>query len=366
MIRVLLIEDSRTVAAYLEAVLRGDREFTVLPAASDGLTGLEAALEHRPDVILLDLELPGLDGISVIEQIMETDPRPIVVLSAHLSAPGRDRAFDSLEAGAVEVLAKPSGLYGEEEERFREKLLQTVRLMAGARVVRRWGRRRRSLTMPALPGAASGVKPSRISPTEASLAALQGGLRPQIVLIAGSTGGPPVIEHLLRVAAPPFSIPIVIAQHTIAGFEEGLAKWLCGTGHAVRVAREAGLLSAGEVLLARADRHFSVHEGCFRLEPVAGSGPVPSADVLFRSAAQAYGAGALGVLLSGMGSDGARGLMELRRRGATTITQRADTCVIDGMPGAARAMGAGLWDLTPDEVGEVLRRAAGSPGRDSL
>lgn len=357
MIRVLLIEDSRTVAAYLEAVLRAAPDFEVLPTAFDGLSGLEVACSQRPDVVLMDLELPGLDGISAIERIMETDPRPIVVLSAHLHAPGRDRAFESLEAGAVEVLAKPSGLSAGEVEGFRGKLLQTVRLMAGARVVRRWGRRRRSVVS-ALPGLQSAPKRGLSGAGEASLAALQGLSRPQIVLIAGSTGGPPLIEHLLRVIAPPSAIPIVIAQHTIAGFEEGLARWLCGTGHAVRVAREGGFFVSGEVLLARADRHLAVRAGRVALEPVMGSGPVPSADVLFGSAAEAYGSSALALLLSGMGSDGARGLLALRKSGATTITQRADTCVIDGMPGAARALGAGLWDLTPDEMGEVLRRAA--------
>ena len=363
MIRALLIEDSRTVAAYVEAVLREAPDIEVLPTAPDGESGLAAVQALSPDVILMDLELPGLDGVLVIEQIMATDPRPIVVLSAHLQAPGRDRAFESLEAGAVEVLAKPLGVSAEEVEKFRGRLLQTVRLMSGARVVRRWGvRHRRGPVDPVL---SLGLKAHAAAPREAPLAALRGMSRPQVVLIGGSTGAPPVIEHLLRAIGPALSIPIVIAQHTIAGFEEGLAQWLCGTGHVVRVVREAKLLAAGEVALARADQHLSVRAGWLSLEPVAGRSPVPSADVLFGSAAEAYGAGALALLLSGMGTDGARGLLELRRRGATTITQRADTCVIDGMPGAARALGAGLWDLTPDEMGEVLRRAASGAGGGS-
>lgn len=363
MIRVLLIEDSRTVGAYVEAVLGAEPDIEVLPSAMDGASGIEAARARCPDVILMDLELPGVDGISAIEQIMASDPRPIVVLSAHLEAPGRDRAFESLEAGAVEVLAKPWGLSSREVEGFRSKLLQTVRLMSGARVVGRWGRRRRGAGSGIELGSLPAFKPAPRGAKGALLTATAGASGPQIAIIAGSTGAPPVLEHLLRAIKPPSLIPIVIAQHTIPGFEEALAQWLRGTGHAVDVVQEAGALGPGRVAIASADRHVVVRPGRLEHAPVVGGGPSPSADVLFGSAAEAYGSSAIALLLSGMGSDGAIGLLELRKRGATTITQRADTCVIDGMPGAARAVGAGLWDLTPDEMGDALRRAASAAAR---
>jgi two-component system chemotaxis response regulator CheB len=155
-------------------------------------------------------------------------------------------------------------------------------------------------------------------------------------------------------------VPIVIAQHTIPGFEDALAQWLGETGHKTRVIMKAGPIAAGEVALARADCHLAVRAGRFELVPPAGLGPVPSVDVLFQSAAEVYGASAAALLLTGMGEDGKVGLSAMRKRGAVTITQRADTCVIDGMPGAARRAGASEWDFTPAEMAAALRFIAGA------
>lgn len=348
MIRVLLIEDSRSTIIYIERLLRAERDFDVLPTATDGASGVEAAKRHKPSVILMDLELPTLDGVSAIHEIMAAAPCPIVVLSAFLKEPGRDRTFESLQAGAADVLAKPTGLLDRDIQGFRERLVSTVRLMSHARVVRRFSRASRP--------------PTASSPSSTSAEKADASTK-RIVLLGASTGGPPVLEQILRAVAPPFPLPIVIAQHTIPGFEHGLARWLAGTGHATRVVTAPGLVLPSEVAIAPAHRNLTLRGGLFDLSPPADRGPVPSADALFQSAAESYGRDVVAILLTGMGDDGARGLLALRKRGALTVTQRGSTCVIDGMPAAARALSAHEHDLNPDDIGELLRRIKGAHAR---
>ncbi len=332
--RVLLVEDSRSVRTYVEAVLRAAPDVEVLPPALDGEMGVRLAQELRPDVILMDLELPVLDGILAIRSIMSSSPCPIVVLSAYLDSPERDRTFESFEAGAVEVLAKPRGVGAEAVQRFRDRLLRTVRLMSQARVVRR-----RSRSAPPVLGAPPPV--------------LEPGLY-DVVVIGASTGGPVVLHELLSQLPAPYPLPIVIGQHIVPGFEHGLAQWLGGTGHRVSVAAPGMRLAKGEVVLAPADRDLLLGQGLVSIAPAAAA-PTPSVDVLFRSAADELGDRAIGILLTGMGEDGARGLVELRRRGALTVTQTGPTCVVDGMPRAARDRDAALHDLSPAEIAGLLR-----------
>jgi two-component system chemotaxis response regulator CheB len=217
-LRVLLVEDSRVVRAYVEGVLR-QSDLELLPAACDGPTGVALATTARPDVVLMDLELPGLDGVACIREIMARAPCPIVVLSAYLDAPERDRTFESLDAGAVEVMSKPAGLDAATIAAFRERLLRTVRLMAQARVVRR-----------AALGSARAEPRIVASPR-----------RHGLVVIGASTGGPIALCEVLRRIPPPFAVPVVVAQHIVAGFEAGLVEWLGTTGHVVRLARAGGL-----------------------------------------------------------------------------------------------------------------------------
>lgn len=353
--KVLLVEDSRAVAAYVEGLLDAEPDIELLPTVTDGAAAPRAVEEGAPDLVLMDLELPGLNGVQAIEAIMARAPRPVVVLSSHLEASDRDRTFESLEAGAVEVMAKPRGLGREEVAAFRRRLVATVRLMAEARVVNRRGRLR-----------------GRVRCPEAALgAALPPASGWSVLLIGASTGGPPVLHDLLRAVPAPLPCPVVIAQHVIPGFEPGVASWLAGTGHPVRLAEAGEVLSRGVVLLSRADRHLTLaQDGAVAYELPEARGPVPAVDRLFTSAAATLGARAAALLLTGMGTDGAAGMLSLRQAGAVTVTQRADSCVIDGMPGAARRAGASRWDLGPDEMAAWLGRAvraapSGSPGARS-
>lgn len=329
--KVLLIEDSISVRAYVEGVLRQAPNIEVLPSAADGKEGVKAAIAYRPDLVLMDIELPTLDGISAIAEIMERAPCPIVVLSAHLETPGQSRAFMALEAGAVDVLAKPVGLSNEAIDAFAGKLLATIRLMSQARVVRRRpsGTHKRAMAVD--------HDPTRYS----------------MIVIGASTGGPAVLRQILMGISSPSPLPIVIAQHTIVGFEQGLATWLEETGHRVEVTRQPTSLRGGVVYLAPADAHIVVGERRLELESPS-HGQAPSVDLLFESAARTHGARALGVLLTGMGADGAAGMRALRQRGALTVTQSASTCVVNGMPEAARQLDASVMDLSPAEIAALI------------
>ncbi len=358
--KVLLVEDSEVVIKYVQHVLASEPDIELLPPARDGAAGVEAALRLAPDVILMDLGLPVLDGIAAITEIMRTHPTPIVVLSGRLDSPSVDRTFESLAAGAVDVLAKPAGLGIANVDGFRARLVRTLRVMAQACVVAR-GRK--------LP--VDRTAPPETDWPETDWEALQEAGReagrplprsPQIVLIGTSTGGPQLLDRLLRALPAPFPLPIVIAQHIMVGFEDGLARWLAESGHQVEVVRAPRPIEAGRVYLAPADRHLAVTARGFTLRDAGVTLPVPSADVLFGSAAEAVGAGVVALLLTGMGADGAEGLLALRQAGARTIAQAGETCVVDGMPQAARRRGAACEVLGPEEMIRMLLRV-GSDSR---
>ncbi len=334
--KLLLVEDSRSVVAFLEQILRREPDIELLPAVSNGRDAVAAVRRWNPNLVLMDLVLPGMDGVAAIAEIMATAPCPIVVLSAQLDTPGRDRTFESLQAGAVDVLAKPMGGGVEGVKEFRERLLRTVRVMAHARVV---GRKRPSLRMEAVR-----PRPPPVA-TEARPCAL--------VAIGGSTGAPPLVYELLRALPSPAPFPVVVAQHIVRGFEQGFARWLAGTGQRTEVAEGGEWLTPGVVYVSPADRDLVVSGGRLRTQPSRGVA-VPSVDALFESVADFYGSRAVGLLLTGMGEDGARGLLAMRRTGALTVAQDGASCVVDGMPGTARALGAASQVLTPGEMGALL------------
>lgn len=338
--KVLLVEDSRTVGAYIEALFRATSDLLLLPVVRNGAGAVQAARTQRPDLILMDLNLPILDGVEAIRQIMSLAPCPIVVLSGHLATPQGDRTFEALAAGAVDVMAKPTGVAPELAADFAERLLSTVRLMAAARVVRR---------------------PARPAVAQAAAVSLRGAF--DLIAIGASVGGPPLLFDLLQQLPVPCPLPVVITQHVLPGYEHGLAAWLSRSGHAVRVAAHGDRPRAGSVLMAPSDRHLAIRgDRCelkVNVNRATERGPVPSVDVMFESIAESTGDRAVALLLSGMGEDGARGLLSLRQCGALTVAQSGETCVVDGMPAAARALGAAELELPPPAIADLLRQVVG-------
>lgn len=319
--RVLIVEDSRVVREYLEEMLRGASDLEVLPSARDGEEGVRSAVEDKPDIILMDLILPGIDGIEAIGRIMALRPCPIIVLSNQVG--DKDVAFAALQAGAVELVAKPEGFDEATRETFRRLLTKKLRLLAQLRVVRRM---RRVVEIP------------EVFRTERS-----GGTDDvQLLAIGASTGGPPLLMEILKAIKAPARIPVLLAQHIGSGFDEGFAQWLeTESDHRVKIPVAGELIESGVVLVAPADTSLVLMEPrrVGLLTPVGGE-VTPNVNRMFSSVACHGGRNAAGVLLTGMGEDGAAGLLELRRAGGTTLAQDRESSIVYGMPRAAVENGA--------------------------
>jgi two-component system chemotaxis response regulator CheB len=339
LIDVLVVDDSAIVRQLMSSLLvpaAGIRAST----ASDPLVAMAKMRRHRPHVILLDLEMPRMDGITFLKQIMATDPIPVVVCSG-FAEPGTMLAMRALAAGAVDILPKPrlfaSGALED------NGLLDVVRAAAQAKVGP--PRVSRSTTLPGwMPPHARKRAPDPAASRTGGTASHR--LPSDIVVAIGaSTGGTEALKEILR--AMPYDAPgIVIVQHMPAGFTAAFAQHLADICKMeVREAVAGDRIVRGRALLARGDRHLRVQRRGFDLvAEVDDSPPVsrhrPSVDVLFRSVAEAVGARAVGVILTGMGADGAEGLLAMKRAGASTIAQDESTSVVFGMPKEAIDRGA--------------------------
>ena len=336
MLRVLIVEDSLTSSLLLKTILESDPAIQVVGTAQDGIEGLQKALELRPDLITMDIHMPGQDGFETTRQIMARVPTPIVIVSASADASEVRLSMQSLEAGALAIIPKPSGPQHPRFKQQAEELIHTVKTMADVKVV---GRRSPVVR---LPKSASRL-PAFTRPLE-------------LIAIAASTGGPAALTAILSGLPKPLPIPILIVQHIAAGFDRGLVEWLASvSGQPVRLARQNELLEPGQVLMAPQGVHLGVDERrqvtLDHYSPPLG-GFRPSATYLFSSIARVYGARALGVTLTGMGVDGAAGLLELHQAGGRVLAQDEASCVVFGMPAAALALGA------VDQIVPLLQIAA--------
>jgi two-component system chemotaxis response regulator CheB len=345
--KIVLVEDSATVAAYVASILGTEPDMELVGVAGTAEEGVRMVQRSKPNVVLMDMQLPDHDGLWAIEQIMSEHPCPIVVLSGQLRSRERDLSFESLRAGAVDVMAKPTGLSVEARAAFRESLVSTLRLMCSAVVVRR--RRAREAPWPADSKRTHGVSADSLASR-------------RYVLVGASTGGPELIYRLLAGLRAPLPYALLITQHTLAGFDESLASWLACAGHPVELAREGAELKPGSVTLAPADRHLRVEYGRVTLVTPRKGESIYSVDTMFESAAKAWGSECLAILLSGMGRDGSEGMRALHQRGALTVAQSAESCVVSSMPDSARARGAVRYVLNPDEILGMLKDLAHAHG----
>ncbi|GAB2574535.1 chemotaxis response regulator protein-glutamate methylesterase [Paractinoplanes abujensis] len=355
MIRVLLVEDSATMRNHLRESLAADPELQVVGEATDGTDAVAMVARLRPDVVTMDMMLPTMSGLVATEHIMAEHPTPILVVS---SADRRElfSTYNALAAGAVDVLEKPRGDASDED--WGRRLCAAVRLVSRIRVIthpraRLDGRGKSAAPMPASPA------PVVPLPQESLHA----------VALGASTGGPGALTDLLRALPVGFRPPILCVQHIAASepFAVAFSDWLAGqTGRDVSYARDRTPLAAlgGRVVLAPPDRHLLVREGMVRLSDAPPRHSCrPSVDVLFESVAAEYGPSAAGCLLTGMGRDGAEGLLMMRGRGAVTFAQDEASCVVYGMPREAALLGAAAYVLPPARIAARLTelKPAGSP-----
>ncbi len=327
-VRVLVADDSELFRVLLARVIEFEPGFEVAAVAADGNDAAALARSLKPDVITMDLNMPDADGFSGIARIMAETPTPILVLTAN-----REEAvgFRALSLGALDILEKPHASTDLDE--YGRLLRSRLRLLAGVKVIRHVrGLRERAASMPRSTG------------------------RADLVVIGASLGGPRALATLLRGLPATFPAPIAVVQHIADGFTEGLAGWLASESRLdVREARDGAPLTPGRVLVAPTGRHLLVAEGVARLSDAPAVDTFkPSVTPLFVSAARMYGARVCGVILTGMGRDGADGLKAIKDAGGPTLAQDEATSAVFGMPRAAIELGAVDRVVPLDEVARAL------------
>lgn len=346
MIKVLVVDDSAVTRQHLSHILAADQDIQVLRAASNGEEAVKLAAELKPNVITMDIFMPKMDGIEATRKIMQTCPTPIVIVSANWTAEETEMTFKALDAGAVTLIEKPVSIGHPRYELMAQELRQTVKLMSEVKVVRRWASYR-----PALKPVVSPAKPAEMSKPEA--------VEIEVVAIGVSTGGPPVLHAILSALPADFPVPILVVQHISAGFLPGLVDWL-GQDSAlpIHVAEHGQFLTPGHVYFAPDDRHMGVNaRRQIALDNSAKENNLrPAVSYLFRSSLEVFGSRVMGVLLTGMGRDGAAELRRMMDHGAITIAQNKESCVVFGMPGEAVALGGARFVLPPDRIVATMVR----------
>lgn len=344
-VKVLVADDSETARQLLSFVINETSDLQTIGEARDGREAVDMAVELQPDVILMDITMPHMDGLEATRRIMQKSPTPIVVVSASYTGHETELAFQALRLGALTIMPKPPAPTSPELRAQVNGLLNALRAMAEVRVIHhRWRDRK------AVP-ASGATKATKTIARQAREVVV-----PEIVAIVSSTGGPAALSHILQQLPDDFNIPIVIIQHIAADFLPSLVEWLSGvTPLRVKVAEEGELPEAGTVYFAPGEKHLSVTSAKrFDCSVQSDTRHVPSGDVLLESVARHYRRKAIGVILTGMGRDGATGLLEMHDAGALTVAQDEATSIVYGMPLEAVNLNAAQHVLPLTEIPGLL------------
>jgi two-component system, chemotaxis family, protein-glutamate methylesterase/glutaminase len=355
-IKVLVVDDSAVVRKVLVELLRAQKGIEVIGAAADPLFAMERMKACWPDVIVLDVEMPRMDGVTFLRKLMQERPTPVVICST-LTEAGAPTTLEALAAGAVTFITKPKLGLQEFLTGAAAEISAAIRAAAGANV------RRRAVARPA--GAALAAAPPKHT-ADVILAPANGRAMSRtterVVALGTSTGGTQALEQVLT-ALPAVTPGIVIVQHMPPVFTGTFAARLDALCQiSVREARNNDRVIPGQALIAPGGKHMILQRSGAQYYVEIREGPpvcrhCPSVDVLFRSVAKAAGPNALGVIMTGMGDDGARGLREMRDAGADTVAQDEATCVVFGMPKEALRLDAAARVLPLEELSEVILRA---------
>ena len=344
--KVLVVEDSITAQKLLLSIFNQDPALEVIAVAGSGEEALKILETVSPDVVTMDIHMPGMNGLDVTRKIMESKPLPIVLVSESCLVQDVERAFQIIEAGALSAVAKPIGT-GAGFLSAANRLKQTVKDMSQVKVVRRWPKAQVSDS-----DKCTDLKKIDL-PSAGDLS---------VVAIGASTGGPNAVVEILSKLNKDFPLPLVLIQHIAPGFLGGMVEWLSQTlPLKVKIPEEGEQLMPGTLYLSKEGKHMALTE-TLKVK-YSGNGPIaghrPAVSYLFESLSVNLGARALGILLTGMGKDGAKELLAMRRANALTIAQDQASSVVHGMPGEAITLGAAGHVLNPQEIGELLKRLAG-------
>ncbi|HOK01014.1 MAG TPA: chemotaxis-specific protein-glutamate methyltransferase CheB [Spirochaetota bacterium] len=337
MIKVLIVDDSKVDAEMLSYILSSDSNITVVGIVESGLEAVKIIKEKSPDVVTMDINFPGFDGLTITREIMQSKAIPIVVISSAYKKNNTSLAFKAIESGALAILEKPVSLLHPDFERQKKEIIKTVKLMSEIKVVTRKAKESQSL-----------FQNGNISLEKKSL---------QIIAVGASTGGPVAVLELLKNFKRVDFPPILVVQHITSGFSKGFADWLRdSTSLDVRIAINGERLQNSVVYVAPDDLHLGVTKNGII---VLDDGPEihhvrPSVSYLFNSVALNYGEKSVGILLTGMGTDGAKELKLMRECGAVTFAQDEESSVVYGMPGEAARIGAAQYIMPVDKIAYTL------------
>ncbi len=337
MIRILIVEDSPTAAFMLSNFFASDPEFEVLDIASTGKDAIKKVTELKPDIISMDVELPDINGLEVTRHIMSSTPTPIVIVSGDTSPNQVDLSFRAIDAGALAAIPKPQIHNATELEKLRNELIFTFKAMSEIKVIRR--------------------RPKPTEPKQPHMVETPKNTDLKIVAIGSSTGGPQALQELLKNLPQGFPVPIVIVQHISPGFTEGLVKWLSLSCQLpIHLASNHMLIQKGNIYIAPEGQHLGITTD-HKIKLFQGEkehGVCPSVSYFFRSVIAQYGAAVAGIILSGMGKDGAAELKTLKDVGGVTFAQNQETSVVHGMPGEAIRLGGAKYIQQPSDIAHTL------------
>jgi two-component system chemotaxis response regulator CheB len=326
-VRILIADDSALMRSILKRLLQFEADFVLAGEASNGLQAVELSRTLSPDLVIMDIDMPLMNGLEATRKIMSENPLPILIFS---NAVGPDTVYEAMASGAIEAMQKPD-MDRFNEPAFYAHFLKKLRSLAEARPY-----------------------PRRSAASNRSMDGGRGGLR--LLVMGASTGGPAAVREILSKLPSGFPLPIALVQHMETGFDVGYVRWLGdGTALPVRLAERDAVMEPGVVWAAPVDRHIRIDRHAARPTLILDDGAKvlnqrPSVDVLFTSAAEAVGDRVAGVLLTGMGRDGARGCLSIVEKGGVTLVQDEATSAIFGMPKSAIELGAASRVLPLPEI----------------
>jgi two-component system chemotaxis response regulator CheB len=344
MIRVLIVDDSKVIQDFLYHLLSSDPDIQVVGVANSGNEAIELTKLNNPDVITMDIHMPGIDGFEATRLIMATVPTPIVIVSGSFTIKEEANIFRALEAGALAVVHRPPGFENPQFAESRKELIQTVKLMSKVKITKLF-----KLTDKEQTGQLGVVHPfgnylKRI----------------EVIAIGAATGGPMALQGIISRLPGDLPVPLLIVQRIAAGFSKPFREWLAATaGIELKMAAEGEELLAGYGYIAPDHFHMGLSKGgrISLSDKPHERGLRPSINWLFRSVAQSFGLNAFGVLLSGNGKDGAEGLKAMKDVGALTLVQNEESSVVFDMPGEALRIGAADLSLSPESIADILSKS---------
>lgn len=338
-IQVLIVEESAEIAKILSAIVTSDPQFAVMGCLSKGKEILPFLQTHQPDVIVIDIHLSDMDGFETTSQVMHNIPTPIIIVSAGFNQKDIDKSFKAIQVGALEIIQKPTDPQDPAFESLAHALIQSIKSAAIIQL-----KMRRHFT----------EKAAQLKKQRECKNLL---FSVQIIGIGASLGGPTALRTLLSQLSSHFSVPILVVQHIADGFNQGFVNWLQESSLLkIKLAEDGEIVQPGHVYIAPEHYHLEVesHHKIHLSDTPPEEGLRPSVGRLFRSMAKVYGKQAMGIILTGMGHDGAADLLLMKNSGALTIAQSQESCFIFGMPKEAIALGAAQYVLSLELIIDLL------------